>query len=276
MHISFRAKGDMLEHLNKLIYHTMTNDLDEASLSVDALDADLFKLSTTTNIDYENTHNILNGIQHSLTHFRDPRRRKKRLYEQERELINEISTERNTVGDVKSRLMDIYEDMHKNFETVCATGDINYFNTLCDDLMLLHDFSSEMKTYGSGIYDKYIQMMKNAGMCRALLPRLAPQEIGKKGKPWIARKDAIDSMTNNFSQLYSAIDAVIVEFDKPPSDEKIEGDKQHDLGIDDEQQEVKRSEAIHYIVKMGWSISQTAKHLNMTVEELADLLGIGD
>lgn len=276
MHISFRAKGDMLEHLNKLIYHTMVNDLAEASLSVDALDADLFKLSTTTNVDYEKTHNILKGIQHSLTHFRDPRRRKKRLYAQERELINEISTEKNVAGNVRSRLIDIYDDMHKNFETVCATGDINYFNTLCDDLMMLHDFSSEMKTYGPDIYDKYIQMMKNAGMCRALLPRLAPQEIGQKGKPWIARKDAIDSMTNNFSQLYSAIDAVIVEFDKPPSDEKSKRDSQLDLGIDDEQREVKRLEAIHYIVKMEWSIAQTAKHLNMTVEELAELLGIGE
>ena len=275
MHISFRVKGDMLEHLNDLIYHTMDNDLDEASLSVDALDADLFKLSTTTSINYDNTHKILKGIQHSLTHFRDPRRRKKRLYEQERELINEISTEKNGEGNIKTRLMNIYQDLHKNFETVCATGDINYFNSLCDDLMMFHDLSTEMKKEGGEIYKKYIQMMKNAGTCRAFLPRLSPQKVGGGGKPWIARKDAIDSMTNNFSQLYSSINDVITSFDSPPSTDEGNGKDQTDLGIDDEQLEVKRAEAVHYILDMEWSVPQTARHLNMTPEELAELLGIG-
>ena len=275
MYISFRVKGDMLEHLNDLIHHIMTNDLDEAGLAVDVLDADLFKLSTTTSIDYDKTHSILEGIKHSLTHFITPWRRKKRLYEQLRELINEISTEKNGGGDIKTRLMNVYQDLHKNFETVCATGDINYFNSLCDDLMLLHELSPEMKEQGIEIYKKYIQMMKNAGTCRAFLPRLSPQKTGKGGKPWVARKDAIDSMTNNFSQLYSAINEVITAFDKPSGDEEGDEGGQSDLGIDDEQAEVKRAEAVHYILKLEWSIPQTARHLNMTTDELADLLGIG-
>lgn len=280
MYISFRVKGVMLEHLNMLIHHIMTNDLDEACLAVDALDADLFKLSTTTSIDYNNTHSILKGIKHSLTHFVTPWRRTKRLYEQVRNLINEISTEKNGGGDIKTKLMEIYQDLHKNFETVCATGDINYFNSLCDDLMMLHGFSGQMKEYemktpGSDIYTKYIQMMKNAGVCRATLPLLAPQKIGAGGKPWVVRVDAIKSLTGNFQQLYSAVDDVLTAFDKPPSDEKNGGNGQIDLGIDDEQMEVKRLEAVNYIVKKEWSIAQTARHLNMTVEELAELLGLG-
>jgi hypothetical protein len=252
----------------------MTNDLDEANLAVDVLDADLFKLSTTTSIDYEKTNSILKSIKHSLCHFITPWKRTKRLYEQLRELINEISTEKNGGGDIKTKLMDVYQDLHKNFETVCATGDINYFNSLCDDLMVLHDFSPEMKKQGIDIYKKYIQMMKNAGTCRAFLPRLSPQKIVKGGKPWIARKDAIDSMTNNFSQLYSSINDVITSFDSPPDVDKDTGGET-DLGIDDEQAEVKRAEAIHYILTLEWSIPQTARHLNMTPEELAELLGIG-
>jgi len=275
MYISFRVKGDLFEHLNNLIHHVMTNDLSEAYLAVDVLDADLFKLSTTTSIDYDETHGILKGIKHSLTHFKTPWRRTKRLYEQLRELINEISTEKNGGGDIKTRLMNIYQDLHKNFETVCATGDINYFNSLCDDLMLLHELSPEMKKQGIEIYKKYVQMMKNAGTCRAFLPRLSPQKIGKGGKPWVARKDAIDSMTNNFSQLYSAINEVITSFDKPPGDDGENEEGETDLGIDDEQLEVKRAEAIHYILKLEWPMPQTARHMNMTVEELADLIGIG-
>lgn len=274
MHISFRVKGDMLEHLDNLIHHVMTNDLEEAYLAVDVLDADLFKLSTTTTISYENTHKILEGIKHTVTHFVSCRKRTARLYGQLRELIIEISTEKNGGGDIKTRLMNVYQDLHKNFETVCATGDINYFNSLCDDLMLLHEFSSEMKGHGPDIYNSYIQMMKNAGICRAFLPRLAPQKIGRGGKPWIARKDAIDSMTNNFSLLYSAINDVIASFDKPPGEGKNDGTSSN-LDIDDEQAEVKRAEAIHYITKMEWSLPQTARHLNMTAEDLAELLGIG-
>ena len=274
MYISFRVKGDILEHLNRLIHHVMTNDLEEAYLSVDVLDADLFKASTTTAISYDNTHKTLEGIKHTLTHFISPRKRTTRLYEQIRKLIIEISTEENGGGDIKTRLMNVYQDLHKNFETLCATGDINYFNSLCDDLMRMHDFSSEMKGFGPDIYKTYTQMMKDTGVCVALLPRLAPQKIVRGGKPWIARKDAIDSMTNNFAQLYSAINNVIASFDKPPSEENSEGTSSN-LDIDDEQAEVKRAEAIHYITKMEWSLPQTARHLNMTVDELAELLGIG-
>jgi len=280
VHISFRVKGDLLEHLNNLIHHIMTNDLDETYLAVDVLDSDLFKLSTTTNISYENTHGILKDIKHSLTHFITPRRRTKRLYEQARDLIDEISAEKEDVGDVKSRLIAIYEDIHENYETVCATGDINYFNSLCNNLMMLHEFSSrmkeyEMKTPGSDIYTKYIQMMKDVGVCRATLPLLSPQKIGQGGKPWIVRVDAVKTLSGNFQRLYSSVGDLLTAFDKPPSDKKDDGSDQSGLGIDDEQLEVKRADAVHYIVKMDWSIAQTARHLNMTVEELTDLLELG-
>ena len=275
MFISFRSEGEIREHLDKLLYHIKTNDLGEAGLSVAALNNALFKASTTISIDYDKSSKILKGIQHSLTHFTNPRMRTTRIYDQVRELINVLKTKKNGEEDIKSRIIEVCNDMEKNYDTVCATGDINYFNALCENFMELHELAPDIKKCGHDIYTKYVQMMKDAGTCRALLPRLAPQKIVKGGKPWMARKDTIDGVSGHFTHFFSAVNDFRTSFDKPPSDGKVEGDDQSDIGIDDEQLEVKRAEAVHCILELEWSFPQTSRHLNMTTEDLADLLGIG-
>jgi hypothetical protein len=273
MRISFRVEGELREHLDELLLHIKTHDLDEVDLSVDSIDADVFKLSMTTNIDYAKIHKILKGIKHSLCHFVTPRIRTKRLYEQVKDLIGELSSEEKK--DFKTIMMEVCKAIEDDYDAVCTTGDINYYNKLCEDFVVFHEFSSEITKSGPLIYNKYVQMMKDVGTCRALLPRLAPQKIVKEGKPWTVRKDTIDAISGQFSHLFSAVNDFRTAFDKPPSDEKGNGGDQTDLGIDDEQAEVKRADAVHYIVTLGWTLPQTARHMNMTVEELVDLLGLG-
>jgi hypothetical protein len=244
----------------------------EATNKVDELRADIFKHYTSRCLNSEGIMKILQNMKHTLTHGLVRAWRREKMYDHISTMIKELKTEGGD-SSLRSRLRQISSDLQEDFETVCTTGNPADIDSLMDDFRELHNISEEISSLKPEIYNEYILVMKNAGNCKASLPKLVPQ---KKGGKWTVRVESINSLTTTFGILYSSIDGLIANINSPLDTGNKKKVSSTTRDLEDDQDEAKRRQAYNLLVKENWPIKDIGPTMNMTQDEVLELLDMDE
>ena len=209
--ITLQSKGEIQKDINELIDAVAKGDIKQSSILVDKLDKDVTKYFVSRNLDCVKIRQIINDMRHTVTHFINKNWRMDKFVEELGKLYNELENVEKSL-DTKSKLSSIYSEIKEDLSIYCTTGSPECNMALSDDFISLQNLSKEMSKYNSEIYNKYLSMMKIAGQCQAMLPRLTPQQSDKE--KWTVRVDAVNSVTTIFAQLFALIEDVIASLEK--------------------------------------------------------------
>lgn len=270
INISTSNKADIKKTYDALFKSVNENDTIESRNLIDTLEMNLKKYIISRGEEWDGTSDIFSDIRYALGHYRNRSYlRKEKIYELLGQLNKKISGGFAKLP-LKEKLTAIYSELKEDFKTVCIKGSLQDMDSLTDDFVALQDLAPEMKKYGLTVQESYKQMMRNAGKCQAALPRLMPQE--KEGR-WFVKTEAINSITNSFEQLYSCVNQVIALLDLP-EEKKNKEKKERTSTLEEDQEKALRSEMIQLLCVENWPIDEIARHKNMTVDEVVDILGL--
>lgn len=277
VHIPLRSRADMKIHLNQLIDFVETNRCFEAGNTVDALKADIIKHFSTRGMECKHILDIIMRMKWALTHFTVDEWRKKKMYALFTMLVNALSSDERD-ETLRGKISHTYQDIVEDLNTLCSTGDPKDMDMLSDDFLALRGIAeqvSELKD--ADIYEKYTLMMANAGQCQATLNKLNPKKAGK-GEMWSTSKDALGSLSTSFQTFYSSIEKLIAALSEPPeSKEKAKKEPSESLSdLEEDQIAALRSQARNLLFIEKWPVDNIAPHMNMTIDELRELLGIDE
>lgn len=271
--IFLRSKADMKIHLGQLIDFVEANRCAEACNIVDALKTDIIKHFSTRGIECKHILDIIMKMRWTLTHGRRDEWRKSRMYEYFTMLRTALAT--NEEGEtLREKISRIYQDVIEDLNTVCSTGNPKDIDTLTDDFLALRQIAEQVSELGQpDIYDKYTKMMEDAGKSQATLNKLNPR---KSGDVWTTTKDALGSLSTSFQIFYASVEKLIASLSEPPeSKERVKKEPSESLSdLDEDQYAALKSEARDLLFKENWPPGDIAPHLNMTLDDLKDLLDI--
>ena len=207
-----RSKAEIRKQIDNLVDYCVKKDLYKAYITVDKLDTAIVKYFISRNLEYDKIREILSHIKWTLTHFPNHEIKNKKFFEQLKDLYIALESA-DSKQSTKDKIIRIYTDLKEDFSLLCMSGSPDDMLALNDDFISFQKLSKEISDHDLKLYNRYITMMKAIGQCQAILPRLTPQQSAK-GK-WTVRVDAVNSLTNNFSQLYPLIENLIAYFDEP-------------------------------------------------------------
>lgn len=273
MKISLRSRADIKIHLEQLIDLVETNRCAEACNIVDALKTDIVKHFSTRGIGCGHILDIIMKMRWSLTHGRRNEWRKTRMYELFTMLVNALASNEKD-ETLREKISRIFQDAIEDLNTICSTGNPKDMDTLSEDFLALRQIAEQVSELGQpDIYDKYTKMMEDAGKCQATLNKLNPR---KSGDVWTTTKDALGSLSTSFQVFYASVEKLIASLSEPPeSKERVKKEPSDSLSdLDEDQYNALKSEARDLLFKENWTPSDIAPHLNMTLDDLKDLLDI--
>ena len=272
INISSRNKADIKENYDTLFNLVGKNSIIEACDSVDKLEMNLKKYCISRGENGNGGSKIFLDMKYALGHYTRSDWRRQEMYRLLEKLSEQISGSYAELP-LKEGLAGIYDELKDDFKTACMTGLPRDMDSLTDDFIALQNLAPEIKKLGHDVYTGYDLMMRNAGKCQAALPRLMPQE--KEAGRWVIKKEAINSLTTTFELLYSSVNQVLASLDQPEHEKKEEKrERASDLGEDQEKALKAEIRQLLYGsgTENGWPISEIARHKNMTVEEVVDIL----
>lgn len=253
-----------------MLYQISINDLDEIGLSLDLFEGYCLKYCIARDQNFEVFHEKVKHIKHSLTHFITPWRRTKRLYEQFQEL-HQLFVENEKGMPLQNRLKMLSEDLTYDISLLFEAESDFDPSSIFDIFDSIIELSDEIKQHGYDTYQLFRQLIRNIGACKPHIP-------SKTSKTNMPRPADIKMLRQTTGQIFSYLDDIIAIFDQPPApkkaDEKKKDKKNYELDIDEVKRSALTSQALHYIFKENWTPLSTARHLNMTIEDLFELLDI--
>lgn len=277
VYISLRSRADMKKHLDELIELSESNKFLEACNKADSLKIDIIKHFSTRGIDCKNQINIIMQMKYTLTHYTVAEWRKKKMHELTIMLINALSSDEKD-ETLRGKISRIYQDVVEDLNTICLTGDPKDIDTLSDDFLALQRIAEQVSELKDpDIYEKYTLMMGNVGQCQATLNKLNPRKAGA-GEMWTLNKDALGSLSTSFQILYASIEKLIAGLSEPPeSKEHVKKEPSESFSdLEEEQLAVLKAQAMSLLKDENWSLGNIAPHMNMTLDELIELLGIDE
>lgn len=273
--ISLRSRADMKIHLDTLIDLVETNRCMEACNTVDALKTDIVKHFSTRGMECNHILDVIMRMRWTLKHFTVDGWRKTKMYELFAMLVNALSSSEKD-ETLRGKLSRIYQDVVEDLNTICSTGDPKDIDTLSEDFLALQLMDKQIsELHNPDIYKKYSNMMEDTGKCQATLNKLNPR---KSGDMWTLNKDALGSLSNSFQVLYASIQKLIVSLSEPPESKDYAKKESSESFSDIEEDQLKamRSEAYRLLTEENWRMSDIGPHMNMTTDEVKELLEIED
>ena len=271
MKIPSRNKTDIKKSYDALFDLVGESSTMEACNMVDKLEKDIKKYYISRGKTGNNGNfKVFLDMKYALEHYDRSDWRREEMYKLLEDLSNQISAPYSNLS-LKEKIVETYDELKDDFKTLCIAGLPENMDSLTDDFIALQDLAPEMKKLGPDIYDGYDLMMRNAGKCQADLPRLMP--IEKSDGRWVTNKNAIPNLTTTFQLLYSSLSQVIASLDKPEGKKEGINEKERVTDIDEEKEAVLKAEMIQ-LVKENWPLNEIARHENLTVDEVSDILDL--
>lgn len=273
INVSSRNKADIKESYDTLFELVNKNNIIEIGGAIDELEMNLKKYHISRGEEYNGFSDIFSSMKYARRHYNfHPEWRRQEMYRLLESLSKKIGRGYSELS-LKEKLTEIYDDITTDVETYIHTGRPQDRHSLIDNFDALQKLQPEIKKVEYDIYEGYRLMRGNAGKCRASLLKLLPQE--KEPGRWVINKDAVNSLTTSFEILYSSLDQVIASLDRPEQGKKDGEKKERVSDLEEDQEKALKSEA-RQLLKENWPLDEIARHLNMTVDEVVDLLDLDE
>ena len=275
INLSSRNKGDIKDSFDKLFKLVNINDNLEACNVLDSLEMNIKKYYISRGFESNGFFDVFYNIKYTLTHYTHVEWRRQEVYRLLEGLSKKLAEHDQDVP-LKVKLSRLFTDIKDDFRTICQTGDPRDMDSLYDDFFALEKLSEEVAKKGEDVYKGYELAMQNSGKCQAALPKLMPQKK-EKGR-WTVVKETISGLTTSFELLYSSLAVLIASLDEPePISEKNGEFKKLSEGrlrdMEEDKQNALKSEG-RQLLKEGWPLPDIARRMDMTVDELCELLEI--
>lgn len=267
--IILKGRTEIKKHIGKILDLATLNQNGEARVSVKQLRKAVFKhYASSDQKHYPQIVKEIDEIDWALWHFRRLDWRIESIEKNIKRLIMLLKKEEEN-DTIQEQIARIYQNIQEDF-LGCLSGKIEDNESINEDFLSLQKLSNGVQKQSSDISERYIQVMKNVGVCRAILPRI----VSVSGTKTLKKED-VNSLTQSFSVLYSSLADLISSFDATPvSKEKKQGLKDQIVeDLEEQKKEVLRAQAID-LLNRDWRLSDTARHLNLTLDELRELLGL--
>lgn len=265
-------RRDLKKCFEKMFYHISTNDLGELDICVSSFEVYCLKYCIARGQDFKVFQKAVRGIHHSVTHFNNPRIRTRRLYEQMVEIHN-LFTESEEKMSLKNKLKMISEDLAYDISLLFEVeGDFDP-SAIFDGFDSLIELGDDVRKEGYEVYQIFRQLIRNVGVVKPYVPT----NVSKANQP---RPADVKILKQFMAPVFSVLDDLITTFSEPPAPAKksADGKKKNEqygvLDIDELKKDAKVSQALDLIFKQNWLPQNVARHLNMTIEELLDILGV--
>jgi len=264
-------RANLKKTFTKMLKQVAENDLGEVGISIDIFEGFCFRYCLAKNKDFKVFYEKARGIRHSLSHFTHPRMRTQKLYEQMQEL-HQLFNRGNEGVSLQNQLRMISEDLVYDISRVSDVKGGFDPATIFDDFDAIIELSDQIKKQGFDVYQLYRQLLRNIGACK---PHIPP----KTSSTNMPRPQDVKMLRQVVGPVFSVLDDIAGIFDepiKPPSEkpDKKKDEQYSHLDINELHREAKYAEAMRLIFKENWPPQSAARHLNMTIMELLNLLEV--
>jgi len=269
-------------HLGKLLDLTAERNFLEMYDTLELLKGEIFKYCTLMDLKFKNFEKVLEDIESDLNHFTRADWRQEALRKDIKEL-HDLLTSHEISLSLYDRIKLISEDLDRNL-SLLFTPEGTVKDDLLDSFDALQNLAPEIKELGFETFQLYRQTIRSANACKPFLP-LKSADVDEKGRILI-RPNELKNLQAHTSPLLSSLGDLISVFHQPPAPPK-EKDKKGKEAEDKEEKkapegsimadfdEMKRQELFlessRLILREGWSWPDTARHLNLTSDDLLDI-----
>ena len=271
INISSKNKSEIKENYDKIFEYASLNNIMDAHEALISLEMNIKKYNISRGLNNNGLDKIFFDIKYALGHYTKPEWRRQEVYRLLEQLSGELKKVEKNIP-IKQKIINVYSEIKEDFGSICLTGNPKIMDSLVDDFVILQDLAPEISPLGHDIYQGYELVMKSAGKCQADLPKLMPQTNPLGG--WSIKKETINSLATAFELLYSAVSALIASIDEPLVEKKERTlSDGHMRDLEEDQKNALKSEA-RQLLKEDWPVGRIARHLNLTVEEVLELLDL--
>lgn len=272
-------------YLSELFDLTAERKFEEMHDVVDLLKSEIFKYCTLMDLDFSIFEEILEDVAYDLGYYAGRSHWRQEALRGHLKILHDKLTQHQKKLPLYQRLCFISEDLDRNL-SLLFTKEGALRDDVLDGFTSLQDLSSELREQCSfETYQLYRQTMKSAAAVKPYLPLESP-DVDTKGRV-LVRPNEIKDLRSRTSPFLATLSDLIAIFHQPspPAKEKDNEEKAAEdkkevsedstlADVDELRRHQLFLESVDLITRQGWTWTDTARHLNITCNELLDIWGL--
>jgi len=211
------ARTDIRKHLKDYVNHIQAGRWNDTEKIVPVLENDVILHFGSRQMNYDPLKKIIEDMRYAAGHYTIAVFRREKMIDLFHEFIKELKEIEDKLP-LDEKLRRIKEDIEDDITQLCLEASPEKMASLRHNFQAIEQLGTKIIEEKHGAHEAYLTVVENMGKCSGSLPILMPVQTAGTWKP---RKEAVTSMVEVFSVLFSSI-GILLEKVKDNYVNKIE------------------------------------------------------